>query len=481
MKAKLWKPEFVVVLVTLVILGCILLLRPIIGMANNGDFERMMTSAALQYATDDPDQKYFNYFISRFLVEGSVLTAMPSYLSSQVILVKLSAWISQWFTPGWFDIRFLAAVYMILLAVAFYLLVKSNRTESAWPQWTLAAMLVLVFADSGYTAYFNSLFGEPVSMIFLLLIAAFAIAISLKEKPSLWLLIGFYAAGIFVVGAKVQNAPVGLILLLLSLRMWRLNTDRAWRGTVVAGSLLLVASSIIIYLSIDKNIKVINQYQTVFYGILKDSPTPEEDLEELGLNPEWAVLAGTNYFVPDLPIDIKSPEFESELRDNISHSKIAMFYLKHPLRYWEKLQITAQNAFTIKPSYMGNYEQAEGKSPGALSHAYTLWSKFKVHVLPKSMLFILVFYAAFFLVWISGYLENKSNSKRIYLEVLLGIALIGIIQFIVPVIGDGEADLEKHLFLFNVCFDIMFVAAVVWVVHTIVERRKRFRALRTGP
>lgn len=51
--------------------------------------------------------------------------------------------------------------------------------------------------------------------------------------------------------------------------------------------------------------------------------------------------------------------------------------------------------------------------------------------------------------------------------------IIGIIQFIIPVICDGEADLSKHLFLFNVCFDIMFIYMVVWLIDSVFASFKR--------
>ncbi|WP_010274010.1 glycan biosynthesis hexose transferase WsfD [Paenibacillus senegalensis] len=527
---KYLRPEYVAVLASLLILSVILLFKPLIGMANNGDFERIMTSASLSYATDDREEKYFNYFISRFPITGEIWTAIPTYLSSQVILVKLATWISQLFTPGWLDIRFLALLYMLLLSAAFYCIIRSVPAQYRAVRWTLAIMLIVVFADAGYAAYFNSLFGEPVSLVFLLLLMGFAMAISRQvhqrsvqelqreeqhsgsqfeegqrsdeggqvrnsrkstrteqrterakakrsERTQWWLLAGFYLAGIFVVGAKVQNAPVVLILLLIGIRLWGLSPAKLWKAAVVTGSALLVLTSVAAYTAINKDIKVINQFQTVFYGILKTSETPEEDLRELGLNPDWAVLAGYNYFVPDMPLDIKDPEFEAELREHISHSKVALFYLKHPQRFWNILSIAAEHAFTIKPTYMGNYEKEEGQSPGALSHAFTLYSKAKLHLLPKSMALIIVSYLVFGLIWISEYVKKRSRARRLALEMIMGVAIIGLIQLVVPVIGDGLADLEKHLFMFNVTWDMMTVAVAAWIVHTLVERRKRINKL----
>ena len=48
-----------VVLVAAVLLSLQLLLPPIIGLANNGDFERVMGPVGLQCRTEDPAEKYF--------------------------------------------------------------------------------------------------------------------------------------------------------------------------------------------------------------------------------------------------------------------------------------------------------------------------------------------------------------------------------------------------------------------------------------
>ena len=46
---------------------------------------------------------------------------------------------------------------------------------------------------------------------------------------------------------------------------------------------------------------------------------------------------------------------------------------------------------------------------------------------------------------------------------------VTMISFIVPIIGDGEADLSKHLFMFDVCFDMMLVSSVIWLVFALAS------------
>lgn len=53
------------------------------------------------------------------------------------------------------------------------------------------------------------------------------------------------------------------------------------------------------------------------------------------------------------------------------------------------------------------------------------------------------------------------------------LGLIGIFSFLVPILGDGRADIGKHLFLFNVCFDMMVVVMFGWIIHKLTGIARR--------
>ena len=75
---------------------------------------------------------------------------------------------------------------------------------------------------------------------------------------------------------------------------------------------------------------------------LMDSDTPQQDLIDLGLNPDMAVEAGkhayldTSEYVKYPPsAEITSQEFYCK----ISNVKIATFYLTHPTRFVKRYEI----------------------------------------------------------------------------------------------------------------------------------------------
>jgi hypothetical protein len=67
------------------------------------------------------------------------------------------------------------------------------------------------------------------------------------------------------------------------------------------------------------------------------------------------------------------------------------------------------------------------------------------------------------------YFRARERAGRIAGELMMLLGLIGIFSFLVPILGDGRADIGKHLFLFNVCFDMMAVAMLGWTVHQAVR------------
>ncbi|MBD2866784.1 glycan biosynthesis hexose transferase WsfD [Paenibacillus oceani] len=445
----------------------VLFVKPIVGIADNGDFLRIMTSVGLDYL--DPnllyEDKYFGHFIREFKL---VPLGIGGYASTQVPFVILATWLNRLvFSTTVFDMRSMAIVYSALLLAAFGVMMRYHR---AWPliaRIALGLVLVFMFADVGYIGYFNSLFGEPISYVFLLLTVGLALGLSSSEHPTRRLLILFFVCAILLTGSKVQNAPVGVLIALLGLRFLRMRSDGAWRKTVIGFSAFLAIGSLAMYVLAPKQLKEINMYQTVFYGVLKDSPTPEQDLEELGIPKELAVLAGTNFF-EETAIPQRDPVMYEKFYDRISHGKIALFYLKHPGRLMAKLEVAAQNGMTIRPYYLGTYEKGEGMSRGAVSAKFDWWSEWKKNVLPNTLWFLIPFCLVYYAVIALERRRAASLGGKIYTETFALVGLVGLISFLIPIIGDGEADLSKHLFLFNVCFDIMFASSVLWIVYRLV-------------
>ncbi len=212
--------------------------------------------------------------------------------------------------------------------------------------------------------------------------------------------------------------------------------------------------------------KRINLYQSVFYGALYDSPDVKADLDQLGLPERLASFAKKTYFERDIGKSREEADavLAGDFYGRVSHGDVALFYGKHPERLWGNLRFSAENAFFVRPYYLGNFEKVEGKPPGALSYRFSGWSEFKRKVLPHQVGFILAVYAAYFGTATYQWLRSKRGMQRVMIELYMLPGVIGVFAFVTPVLGDGRADMGKHLFLFNVCFDMMLVTGMIWIL-----------------
>ncbi|MEI7024415.1 glycan biosynthesis hexose transferase WsfD [Paenibacillus sp. y28] len=450
-----------------VIIISILFVRPLIGMADNGDFFREIHNMGLYYLTDNFDDRHFSYFNKDFGIRQYPYDQNTLFISSLSLLIRMGLTLDLWFTPdNLFDIRMLAVIYVIVFLAAFYMLLKQASEYLKLPILILACMAgISVFGDVGYVAYFNSFYGEPASYVFLLLMLALVFRMLQKQTPSIPDFILFMVSATLFISAKQQNAPMGVFLVFLCVRFMFLRQDKRWKIAVITLTACLVASAALIYGSMTDDIKHINQYHAVTRGILENSTNPERDLEELGLDPKFSILAGTTYYDQYVMEHTESKLLNEEFYSKYGYGTIIKYYVLHPDRAFEKLDLAAKHAYAIRPEVIGNYEKSAGLSPGQKTTIFSLWSSVKLFIFPENFRFILLFYAVYYggltKLYITRFRKGEARGMM-GLEVLASIGLIGLSQLAVSFLGAGDADLAKHLFLFNVSFDLMFVAMLVY-------------------
>lgn len=458
--------ERIALLAAAAVLGALLLVPPFVGVADNGDFDRIMGTAGLAYAdqAETYADRFFRYAHATYLLQGP---GIGGYVSSEIPVVLTAALLNRMlYSQHVFDVRFLGAVYVILFLFAMFTLLRACRSAPLWTRAVLASLFIIVFCDIGYVAYYHSLFGEPVSLVFLLLTVGLALQLAANaDRPSVPLLAAFFISAAFLAAAKVQTAPVGLILALLATRYRSLRADRLWRRTWGWGTLGLVLVSAAIYMSAPKELKAINEYQTVFNGVLHESPNPARDLAALGIDQELAVLAGTNYFMQDLPISPQDPRMTGMFYSRISHGRVAWFYLSHPQRLFDNLRTVADNAMMIRPYYLGNYQKSAAFHPGALSMKFNVWSEWKKNALPHSLWFFAALLMAYTAVLMRFWAKSATARGKLAAETGAVVIIIAALSFVTPLIGDGVTDIGKHLFLFDVTFDLLGIGAVTYAVH----------------
>jgi hypothetical protein len=133
------------------------------------------------------------------------------------------------------------------------------------------------------------------------------------------------------------------------------------------------------------------------------------------------------------------------------------------------LEYTASQSFQTQ-SFLGKYEKGAVNDYTWQFNRFTFWSDFRNRYFPKRLSFIIVFLAVVLFVSFLKYMKHKPDSRfRLKIELLWVIAGIGLLQFPMPYIGNGEADTAKQLFLFNFIFDILVIVVCVSIFSTLLK------------
>lgn len=463
--ARLSGPALFAVACAAILVSVALFVPPVIGMADNGDFYRVTYANGLYFLEPASERPYLQYFIkdygiAQYFVEHSepLFTAQAPFIRAAVSLDKL-------FTrDAVFDLRFLGGVTLALFLAALYLLVDAATYEvRGLPAYGCAALCVVIFADTGYTAYFNSFYAEGLMYVFFLLTMACALLAAQGRGSPAALLAVFTGGGLALIFLKQQNAPLGIFLGALCLLLYA-GRGRFLKWASAGCAALLAVCGIAGYLLIPAEFVTINQYHAMTRGLLPSAEDPEKTLEDFGMNPQYALLEGQVYFDPYPVVDPESAQMHEEFYPRYSYPSVAMYYLTHPGQLSRMLTLAAQAGYDIRPRVIGNFEASAGRDPGAQTRFFTLYSTLKQKAAPRTVGFVVLWAAVVVLV---------SFRDRRQLLIFLCALLMGLVQVAISIIGAGDADLAKHVFLYNVAFD--FINAVLLCRLICARSRKHSR------
>lgn len=112
-------PAFAAAFGVLLVTVIALFTAPYVGMADNGDFFRIIYSNGLYFNLPDYDSQYFGYFIKQFGIYQYYNENSSMLVSSQSLFIKLALFVNKLvFSKEVFDIRFQAAIYTLLYVAA---------------------------------------------------------------------------------------------------------------------------------------------------------------------------------------------------------------------------------------------------------------------------------------------------------------------------------------------------------------------------
>ena len=473
---------FIILAITIVTL--VLLIKPQVGVADQGDFNRIMSVSGLSLLDSDSNNanfiRFYKYIVTDYKITTINNITETIFSSSLVYIVIIVNTISKSIGHLIFKTQYLMVVYSIIYIFSFSLILQSLNIKNRIKFWAVILIILFVFFDGNYLIWFNSLYGEPMMFVSLTLFIAsvfnyiyYKYILKKNEKITLEIIFILFSAFLFL-GSKLQAiTSLPIIIIFISKIIF---DNRQFLSKINLYILCVLLCIITVYpIGISCYSRDLNndtQYNSVFYGILKDSKTAKQDLIDLGLNPDMSTEAGKTAYLDENKYIKYSPKSQltaKEFYSNISNFKIAKFYITHPIRLLNSMEYTAQESFRTSTD-LGKCYRSYSQIPVTDFNRFTLWSSFRQNILPRELYFIISVYILILIYSLYKYIKNKSNLEiktKIYL--LWIIMLISIIQFPMPFVGNGAADTAKQLFLFNFIFDGLISIIFAYIIFKIID------------
>lgn len=456
------------------------------GVADQGDFDRVMFVSGLQLPEankNDPNfKRFFDYIVTDYTIKPFSIVGLVITLFSDSIgyLIGIISFICKILGQNTFKTGYLALAYAAIYIFAIAAIIKFTNLKSKITIAVFSLLSLFILFDGNYLVWFNSLYGEPMMCISLLLYGSSLLYyfynknVTKSDNKVFRRVLLTFAAAFLILGSKLQLiSALPAILLMQGKILWdnrKFITRRQLSGGIAFFCILIFypLEMSITHGAMSKD----TQYNSVFYGVLKDSKNPRQDLIDMGLNPDMAVEAGKHAYEDEKEYVKYIPRTEiteKEFYSKMSNGKLFKFYLTHPSRLIQGMEYTATHAFFTGTS-LGKYSRQYSKEPIREFNRFTYWSQFREDFLPKKLLFVVAAALLILAGSIFTYIRNKANKEvrdKLYLFWML--LYVGMIQFPMPYMGNGQADTTKQLFLFDFVFDILMIISVSWCIDTMVK------------
>jgi hypothetical protein len=448
-----------------------LVVPPIVGLADNGDFGRILGPLGLRFTVENREEIFWNHVHRTYRLTEPYWH--PGYYSTETAFAWVALAVSKWTSrAGTFDIRLLGSLHAGILLVAIRLAQRPGRCLPPILRVLTSALVALVFTDVAYVASFNSFYSQTAALLAFLVVIASFLRLAMDPCSARAEAIYWLAATAFVL-AKPQESVQAPILAALGVVMsFRPGTKRPQRIRALACAVLLCVLAAVYFRAAPRLWTGIALYFAVFNELLLQSPDAAADARELGIPEDWLAYAGTNPW--GRTSVYQSAEFQEDFRARVSHFEVVGFYARHPGRFWALIERSSARAFDMRESYLGNFEPHLG--PRRLATAFAAWSTAKASVGKERewlLLVLLLFNTALaaFLVARPGYPVARSLGFG-----LVALLAMGGIELLVPILAESGPHLVRHWFCFHAMVDVAVIADAVVVAALCAAAYRRLRA-----
>lgn len=278
------------------IVGYQILLPPIVGLADQGDFRRVI--GKFGYGPEKPDAPY-GFVTLKYVRDPTYRWPEWEQISSEDLFVGTAVLVNKVISKdGTLDIRVIGLVHALAFLAALAWLLHSTRGFPRGGGSYLWIVVILITTDVARVVYFNTFYAEPASYIFCILLLAEGSGMCVEgvsaarlARWSLWTVL-------FVL-AKTMNVPLGLLLAAFGIRLaWGSALKKlAWIGATA-----VVLTCVFCIVTAPVPMRDVNAYEMVFLAVLPESKAPSADAAALGIDPALTVLSGIGAWNTTVPI-----------------------------------------------------------------------------------------------------------------------------------------------------------------------------------
>jgi hypothetical protein len=420
------------------ILSFQLFIPPLSGLANNGDFARIIGSFSMGPRAHGWSYN-FDHFVSEYK-EAPQFSWRSGVWSTELPLAWIATRIS---LPAW-DIRWIGLVHSCLFLLALAAFLRLITGAAAWKRALLGVLIILVSCDLAYVAYFNSFYQDTAALLGLWLTVV--AALWMERRPPFLSSICFAAAALLLIGSKPQHAWVALLA-----AAWLIAHSRIWLGAVV------LIAGLLMPLSIPSGMRRQPLFSVLFFQLLRNSPDVVADARELHLSPEEMRYAGLHAYSDGSPAN--DPAYLIELERRCSFACVGSFYLHHPMRTLGYVsEVVRTQAFQLQPF---NLATDRAEDAGKRHFHLTLWSGL------RSRWFVI--WPWHVVVWYGAVIVAAVYFRQ---WLLFGLAIMGIGELCIASLADAT-ETFRHLILFHAVTDTTVLFAIGCIVLQNKSRNRR--------
>lgn len=442
-----------------------LFVPPSLGMADNGDYGRMIGRFALGPWHPDPSDQY-GYLTTSWIFDRSYHWVSDNF-SSELFPIS-AAVLTGWFINSYhFDIRVMGAVHALLWIGCFAVFIVAVRPMPGWSRWATAIAAIVILTDANYVAFCNSFYMDAATFLFLGWAVALWLLAVTRENPRPLEFVGFSIAAALCVMSKSQHAPLALLFAALAfVPVLRFAGGR--RLGALAFAVIIPLAGFAEYFTMPTFDARMPQFAIVFWKILDRSHAKSADLQEFGLPQDYLSFVGK----PRATLsDVKAEDaWWTDYLRRVPRSRVLAFELRHPLRtasmmYWDLKVRAADRAMKV----YGKYDRDSGYPAQTQARSFGWWTAGRSWIFRLAPWHILVWFAI--AIAVSARLLARGDSVSKIASLSLALSLMAMLEFAICSLSDAE-ETERHLFVFHVLTDFTILCAIAWVSARFAQRER---------